>query len=82
MTSEEASRELESLAGQLERLFDDELWSERAESGTDRDDDTNPQQLIGCAIDDLIGAARNLRASAPTTPHIGSPTARMGRRDA
>jgi hypothetical protein len=64
---QDMGRELERLAVELERLFDDDLWSERAEQGDDSDDDSNPQRRVGCAIDDLRAASQTLARSATAT---------------
>jgi hypothetical protein len=68
MSSQDMAHALQRLAAELEGLFDDQLWAERAEAGVDSDDATNPQRRIGCAIGDLRDAGHTLAASpAPPT---------------
>ena len=60
MTTEEMAQRLADLGGDLDLLFSDELWGERADAGVDDDGPDNPQALVGEASEVLHRAVRAL----------------------
>jgi len=60
MTPDDMRVELEDTAVNLEWLFRDELWAQRAAARLDQDDASNPQARLGCAVRDLLEAAKEL----------------------
>ena len=66
MTVEAMVDELENTAVELDWLFRDGLWKQRADAGIDSDDNqTNPQARIGNAVEELMAAARLLKGGTP-----------------
>ena len=62
MTPDDMRAALEDTAVDLGWLFRDELWTQRAAAGLDQDDASNPQARLGCAVRDLLDAAKGLGA--------------------
>ncbi len=61
MTAPEMARRLADLGGDIDLLFADELWNERADAGVDDDGPDNPQALVGEASEVLHRAVRALK---------------------
>ncbi len=78
MTPDDMRVELEDTAVDLEWLFRDELWAQRAAAGLDQDDASNPQARLALATLGMLAAALALialatwRTAAAVLPLFGS----------